>query len=196
MHSKTRSSSIISCILLLASVSNSAYARYALEDLELGIDFFAMLLFYAVGIPLLLGLGTYLILRVCYRTYSSSVILPLLLSCAVWWGSFFLKVQYDEINRQPAVLETPARPYVSQYEQRQALIASEPEGPLKEQLATMGDKEIQALIDRREDAKWQAELDAKIAANKKESVILGGVTVILSIVASIIGFYHERKPKA
>ena len=184
------------CCLLLAASHMPAHARYALEDLELGWEFFAAILFCLIGLPLLLGLATYLVLKRCFRAYSSHVALSLILSCLAWWGAFSLLIQSNKTIAPPIVAQAVEEPYISVYAHRQALLAGTRDSLLKAQLASMNDAEISARVEAEQRKKVEKQRSAQAAASRRESG-LGLCFMILSTIgASAIGYYTQRKLKA
>jgi len=183
------------CCLLLVCLSRPAHARYALEDLELGWEFFAAILFCLAGIPLLLGLATYLVLNRCFRAYSSGAALPLILSCMAWWGAFSLLVQTGNTSAQPVAIQESAEPYVSAYAQRQALIAGTHDSLLRTQLVHMTDDEISARVY----AAWRVieekQRVSQAAINRRESGLGLCFMTLSTIGAAAIGYFIKRELK-
>ncbi|MGI4759514.1 MAG: hypothetical protein ACRYF0_02320 [Janthinobacterium lividum] len=158
-----------------------------------------VLLFIAlvVGVPLLIGLGTWLVLKRRYPAYAAAPVLPLLFACLGWWGAYGLR---GVLPVPPAAtLLPPLEAPISVYEKRQALVAAELDSLRKTQLALLSDAEISSYGEAEKAAQRYA---AEVAEQRVRTVqgnfslgVLLGAMGLVSAGAATAGYYTDRKLK-
>lgn len=159
-----------------------------------------VLLFIAlvVGVPLLIGLSTWLMLRRWCPAYTATPILPLLFACLGWWGAFGL---HGVLPAPPAAPPLPpVEAPISVYKKRQALVATEPDSLRKTQLALLSDAEISSYGQAEETARRYADAIAaqrvRTAQGNHYLATMLGAMGLASAGAATAGYYAARKPKA
>lgn len=197
------------CLLLLACLGASHVAWAGdmtwnplshTSDAELrqmlvwGLLLFIMLV---VGVPLLIGLIVWLVLKRRHPLYTAAPVLPLLFACLGWWGAFGLRGVLPAPPAAPQ-LPPPEAP-ISVYEKRQALVAAEPDSLRKTQLALLSDAEISSYGEAEKAAQRYA---AEVAEQRVRRVqatfdlgVLLGAMGLASAGAATAGYYADRKLK-
>lgn len=160
----------------------------------MGLLFIALV----VGVPLLIGLGTWLVLRRRYPAYAAAPVLPLVFACLGWWGAYGLRRVLPDPPAAP--LLPPVEVPVSVYEKRQALVAAEPDTQRKAQLALLSDAEISSYGEAEKTAQRAAaalaEQRVRTAQGTRYLATMLGAMGLVSASAAAAGYYAERKPKA